>query len=1602
MATVSQNSPYVYAIGTGTDTQLMASSVFLNTPLSDKGFIIEAESLVYVAARVLAGDYNQAGSLVSKGMSALGKEFRVGAFINTATTDNRASRYTFLSILATENNTLIDFKDIKSGVTLLNNAAAGNTPASITLNRGQSYVLATENVNIANKDGLIGALVKSNKPIAFNCGSFGGTNGNNNGNLDLGFDQIVPIENIKNSASNETKYIFVRGFGLDITERPLIVAHEDNTEVFINEASTTILNAGQYLAIDGSLYGANGNMYVRTTKPAFAFQSVGGPNQANQEMFFVPPLNCSTPNIVNNIPLLENIDPQTFTTNSGVNIVTETGATLEIGINGTNYPISSLPFGVTATLKPVTANPSFEVYSITGLRGNIGAFSNKQVYVSYFGSSGAATYGGYYSGFDLKPEIISDIKIGATSSCIPDVVLKISALTAYNSFQWFKNDVLIPGKTSNEYAPTSPGFYQVRGSISGCLSDVFSDKIPVSDCSTDLDNDKAYDNIDLDNDNDGILNCTESYGNQNINISNLNTGTIAIAAYSNSFTGNVSTSTTASPTPFLGNTDGSFISEVPAGKGNSVTYTMNFAQPISIGIEYASTANPSDLLNADAEYAVNSEINKTVTVLNPTNQLLIDTNYDGIYESGVTQFSSFEVRFRVNSTTPLAAGTGTFKFQTYLANSISFTHKNLSDTTPNRVSLKFFTPCIPKDSDLDGIADQLDTDSDNDGIPDFIEAQANNTVALSNADTNKNGLDDAFEPGFTPVDMDNDGILDYLDLDSDNDGILDSVETENDLDADGIRNFRDLDSDQDLCSDVVEAGFIDPDNDGKYGNSPVTVNLNGLVNGAPYTVPNPNYLISAPIVITTQPNVPPTCELQNATITLADNGGNTYQWQLSTDGTNWTDITNNAVYSGATTNTLLLTSVTNAMNGYKYRVQLNKIGNSCGLTSAKTTLTVYILPVVNDITIIQCDDDLDAVSNFNLTVKNDVISSNFTNETFTYYKTLVGANTADAAQLITTPLAFTNTTAGTMPVWTRVENSNGCFRTAQITLQVLATNIPSTYNIQVQPVCDDLLDSNGNNTANNDKRDGIATFDFSATKTTIQNLLPTTTGVVYNINYYRNQADALAELNVITDISNYRNIGYPNTQNIWVRVDSDADNACYGLGPFVTLTVEKLPFANAVSIPRQCDDNQDGIFTFDTTTLETNLLGTNQSFPVTVTYFDANNNPLKDANGVLITSPFPTTFTTESQTIKVVVTNNTTQKCFDETTITFIVDDLPEAFAVPVALTTTCDDELDPLAQDGKFAFDTSSFQSTILGTQTGMTVKYFDGNGNSLPSPLPNPFVTGTQNVKVVVENPINTTCTATIDIPFIVEPLPNINLNTNGSDDELVCSNLPTFYVQLNAGIQDGSPTSNYTYVWSKDGTILSGKTDYTLDVNEEGIYTVEVTNVSACSRIRTLKVTASDIAVIQTVDVVDMADLNTVTVNVTGAGDYEYSLDEPFGYFQDSNFFTNVPAGIHDVFVNDKNGCGTVSKAIAVVGVPKFFTPNSDGYNDYWNLKGVNANFNANSIIYIFDRYGKLLKQLHPANEGWDGTFNGNALPSDDYWYTIKLEDGREAKGHFSLKR
>ncbi|WP_333667295.1 IgGFc-binding protein, partial [Flavobacterium sp.] len=775
LGTVSRDAPYIHYIGFGNDTQLHVAGVSINTILANKGYIVEADDMIYVSARVTAGNGNQAGELVSKGLASLGTHFRIGAFTNESAPSYGSIHHTFISVLATENNTNITFSDFKPGV-LLYNTNTGSAPVSITLNSGESYVIGVEGPNNANRGGLIGSLVTSDRPIAVNCGSFGGTNGEM-ANLDLGFDQIVSSER------TGKEYVFIKSTGMDNVERILLVADVDNTEVYLDGATTPsyLLNAGDYVALNGSQYNAAGNLYVRTSENIFAYQSVGDnglPSQANQEMFFVPPLSCQTPHVIDNIPFIEYVGDRPF--NGRVTMVTQTGATLNFIINGINYTLASLPGASVDGPNNVMGNPNYQTYVITGLTGNVSVYSTGELYLAAYGSSDAATFGGFFSGFTFKPEISFTKLDPSESSCIPNSVLSVNTLSPFDTFQWFFNNVLMPGATSSSFTPTVPGNYYVSATISSCGTTIDSDNIPVSDCPPDTDNDGVNNNIDLDNDNDGITNCTESYGNQNFNFTNTNAGTIAVGNYSNSYTGAAVFSGTGAPatTPIVGDALGNFVTETTSGINNKESYTVsNFTKPISLSLEYATVAAATDLFISATEIRVNCPVNQTLTILNPTNQLLIDTNYDGIYESGVTQFSSFEIRFRLNGVMPLVPGTGTFSIKGNLITSLTITNINLTDLINSKVALRLIASCVPLDSDNDGIADQNDYDSDNDSIPDFIESQGQNVVALSNVDVNGDGIDDVFNSGLTPANNDGDTIPNYLDYDSDNDGIFDIIES---------------------------------------------------------------------------------------------------------------------------------------------------------------------------------------------------------------------------------------------------------------------------------------------------------------------------------------------------------------------------------------------------------------------------------------------------------------------------------------------------------------------------------------------------------------------------------------------------------------------------------------------------------------------------------------------------------------------------------------------------------------------------------------------------------------------------------------------------------
>ncbi|SDQ53443.1 T9SS type B sorting domain-containing protein [Flagellimonas zhangzhouensis] len=252
----------------------------------------------------------------------------------------------------------------------------------------------------------------------------------------------------------------------------------------------------------------------------------------------------------------------------------------------------------------------------------------------------------------------------------------------------------------------------------------------------------------------------------------------------------------------------------------------------------------------------------------------------------------------------------------------------------------------------------------------------------------------------------------------------------------------------------------------------------------------------------------------------------------------------------------------------------------------------------------------------------------------------------------------------------------------------------------------------------------------------------------------------------------------------------------------------------------------------------------------------------------------------------------------------------------------------------------------------------------------------------------------------------------------DIVACEGDPDIVLSaLNSPAGPNLNNITWTVDWDDDGTIdqvlATGatETEYTVSSPDSGRYFVSIENSLGQIYSDDVLITfygqpeLDEVRIIDDLVSSDQTDPYNVEIVPVGDGDYEYAING--GEFQDSPIFYDVPPGVNTVVINDKNGCGTSEPAeFLVVGYPKFFTPNGDGIYDTWNVLGVEQL--TNPVIYIFDRYGKLLKQLD-TNLGWDGTFNGRDMPSSDYWFRLdydKDEDGvivaTQVRRHFSLVR
>lgn len=781
----------------------------------------------------------------------------------------------------------------------------------------------------------------------------------------------------------------------------------------------------------------------------------------------------------------------------------------------------------------------------------------------------------------------------------------------------------------------------------------------------------------------------------------------------------------------------------------------------------------------------------------------------------------------------------------------------------------------------------------------------------------------------------------------------------------------------------------------------------------------------------------------------------------------------------------------------------NTLDNSC-YTDVNFDLIVHPLPTIaSTVNLIQCDNDTDGYSPFNLSEANVLISTNHTNETFTYYETQAHAESGLVANQITNFTAYTNQTPLTDIVYARVENANGCYRTARIDLTVGVSQIPASFSVLEYYECDTKI-------VDNDNTNGITAFDFSDAKTQIEALFPAG-GIA--VTFYNNETDALAELNAIPDLSNHRNEGYPNIQNIYVRIDSDAVNACLGLGHYVTLTVDSLPIQQTITPYILCSNTDEA--TFDLTTKTSEVRGS-EPRPLLISYheseqdainnipitnssnytstsktiyvraqFDDNNNGALDARecvstdmsfqltvnpNPVLTTPDPIVICSEQTTTVYDLTvranqitnndativlsyyetqqdlnNNTpitdpenyTNNLFDRDIIVLATGTNMCTNTITLPLKTVLyanlNQNLLPIEEceidnNGFDNFDLRRRETDILNglNASDFTFTYYEqeadaiaGNDGAVQSPgnFTN-TVRYTQTIYVRVQ-PTTNSCYRVIPITLIVNPVPEIDIE----EEYVICLDaanqsmppqLNTFLP--NPPINTQLNITEYSFQWYKGteaevnsdpvNTMIAGATDAAYIPNEAGDYTVIATNkVTGCTIPASTKVIGSYPPESITVELGSDAfsGNNILDITVVGNGDYEYRLDTTD--WQREPRFEGVRGGERAVYVRDIYNCNEITAMKIIIDYPKYFTPNGDGTNDTWNIRGISNQVNAK--IYVYDRYGKLIKQLLPTQPGWNGTFNGKMMPTDDYWFTVEYTEPRDNtirifKAHFTLKR
>ena len=408
----------------------------------------------------------------------------------------------------------------------------------------------------------------------------------------------------------------------------------------------------------------------------------------------------------------------------------------------------------------------------------------------------------------------------------------------------------------------------------------------------------------------------------------------------------------------------------------------------------------------------------------------------------------------------------------------------------------------------------------------------------------------------------------------------------------------------------------------------------------------------------------------------------------------------------------------------------------------------------------------------------------------------------------------------------------------------------------------------------------------------------------------------------------------------------------------------------------QCDDNTDGISIFDLSKVN-NIVKNNVASILNDGFYET----LTDAQNKTNKITTPNRYVNNAPNQIVYARLENQFGCSKIAEVTLKIANTAITDPNPISI---CDQDQ---IQDGFYQFDLDRDVTQQLGLMAGLTANYYATANDAVTetNQLPNIFRNTTAFNQTIYGRVVNgPDCYDIIPVPLVVNTFDPPNF---ANESVFICKNSDVT-LTVDSGFS--------SYSWNT----APGNTTNSLTVTAPGDYAVTVTNANGCKKTKTFKVILSEPATLTGATVKDFSgNDNSVLLEYTGVGDYEFSLDGVT--FQDDPLFTRVAAGTYNAVARDKNGCGLSSNiTIYVLDYPRFFTPNGDGYNDLWFINDIEHL--PNFKIYVFDRYGKLLKEMNQNSIGWNGIFNGQQLPSDDYWFTLTFVNGKSVKGHFTLKR